>query len=165
MLLITSADCSSCSIYLLHRCTTYTSGKRNAVPLLTTARKKAKNSSEKEPHTHDDNGREIMAKAAASGGRQLTNTDGLAWGGGSDGANFGIGEPALSSLRPCSLDHADYLGRTVVKQFPGHNGEWFKGTVKSWNASIGFHVVYEDGDEEDLDLDDVLKVLAPNAGS
>ena len=51
------------------------------------------------------------------------------------------------------------IGTKFSKVFDGH-GE-FEGTVESFNAKIGwYHVVYEDGDEEDLDSEQLETLMA-----
>ena len=47
------------------------------------------------------------------------------------------------------------LGRTFVKDFPPHGA--FTGTVTSWDTLVGiWKVVYDDGDEEELEHSDLL---------
>lgn len=53
----------------------------------------------------------------------------------------------------------EFVGRSVRKQFKGLGN--FTGTVKSYSPSSGFfHVVYEDGESEELDFAEVSLLLA-----
>jgi len=49
------------------------------------------------------------------------------------------------------------LGRSVEKHFEGHGQ--FLGFVQGYSESTGFRVCYSDGDEEDMAVDSLLKIL------
>lgn len=60
-----------------------------------------------------------------------------------------------------AVDPKSFVGRRVAKHFPV-DGEMplFFGTVKGYSASeCWWQIVYDDGDGEDLDKDDLLVVL------
>jgi len=72
------------------------------------------------------------------------------------------------SVVPSSLaatsSSSSMVGRLVEKKFPGHG--LFKGRVASEDLKAGLYtVVYEDGDEEDLNLDELVAVLAEGLGA
>ena len=62
------------------------------------------------------------------------------------------------------------IGGAFKKQFHGHPG-WFKGTIISLEdneedpGARTAHVVYEDNDEEDMDVDELLALLREHASS
>ena len=49
------------------------------------------------------------------------------------------------------------LGATVSKEFPGHGT--FMGTVRGYNSTLGYRVMYSDGDIEDCTPADVERML------
>lgn len=58
---------------------------------------------------------------------------------------------------------SEYVGRKVLKTFPGHGKRKFAGKVASYNPSLKqypWHVKYADGDEEDISLAELKKILA-----
>ena len=48
------------------------------------------------------------------------------------------------------------IGRRVAKQF---HRRWFRGTATSFDFDAGFEVKYDDGDEEHMQLQSVLKCV------
>ncbi|CAA3031739.1 DDT domain-containing PTM [Olea europaea subsp. europaea] len=57
----------------------------------------------------------------------------------------------------------EFVGRKVKKEFEGH-GTFF-GSVESYDASTGFFkIVYEDGDSEELDLNEISSLLVSPKG-
>ncbi|KAK9863263.1 hypothetical protein WJX84_000610 [Apatococcus fuscideae] len=60
------------------------------------------------------------------------------------------------------VSRADYGGREVLKNFPGHGT--FKGSVVKYFGAWKSHpwrVRYEDGDSEDLNDDELLQIIQP----
>ncbi|PRW58661.1 endoribonuclease L-PSP [Chlorella sorokiniana] len=61
----------------------------------------------------------------------------------------------------------EYMGRTVAKSFPGYGRKKFKGTVTSVvEPEPGVHffnIEYEDGDEEEVELYELERILLPDA--
>ena len=62
-------------------------------------------------------------------------------------------------------DHASLVGRRVLKYF-ANPGAWFGGVVTAHHPPVGrqqglFHVRYEDGDAEDLTLEELLDIIRP----
>ena len=75
------------------------------------------------------------------------------------------GEEGRQMEQRAKSDPQRIIGRVVSKVFGG--GVCFNGTVKEFSVKNGYHVRYDDGDEEDLDIEDVLAILvepAPGAG-
>jgi len=58
---------------------------------------------------------------------------------------------------------AALVGRRLTKLFEGDNGAPlpFAGKVESYDPETGFHVVYDDGDREDLELHELKPLLDP----
>ena len=84
--------------------------------------------------------------------------------------------PSPSLDEAVAIDHADptqvdptpahsyhrFVGRRIRKSFPNWSAEPFMGTVKRFSARRGrnlFHIEYDNGDREDMDLHELLEHL------
>ena len=66
----------------------------------------------------------------------------------------------VAEPRNLRVPHEDYVDRLVMKEF---DGEYYKGKVTEYEDAY-FHIVYDDGDEEDLTFNELLSVLVPVDG-
>jgi hypothetical protein len=77
---------------------------------------------------------------------------------------YGVGWPKLvdllNSLRG-RLDADPFVGSSVRKSFEGHGV--FDGTVASYDERMGFHIIYGDGDAEDIGLEALMLIILPEA--
>lgn len=75
----------------------------------------------------------------------------------------GSQRPQASTSAPASGATPDgsLIGFKVRKEFPGHGV--FHGSVTRINNGLYYEVIYEDGDKEEMEVDELKRYLLPDA--
>ncbi|GAB4822797.1 hypothetical protein N2152v2_009843 [Parachlorella kessleri] len=62
---------------------------------------------------------------------------------------------------------AEFVGRLIAKQFPGHGKKKFKGRVTAYDPAdeLAFHIEYDDGDSEDVTREELQTILVSEAAN